>query len=97
MAHALDDVKHHKLFYRTMYRRMVRALFFSLLLMAVLSLLIFYLKVREPKPAYYATNSAGFITPLRELPGPNMSLQAILKPDPPEEYQKKELTIDGGS
>lgn len=97
MSHALDDVKHHKLFYRNLYRRMVRNLFFSLLVMAALTLCIFYLKVTEKKPAYYATNSAGFITTLRELPGPNMSSQAVLQPDPPEEFQTKELTIDGES
>lgn len=94
MSQKMDDIIYSKSFYRDKFRSAVKILFFNMMLMAVLTIAIFFLKVTQRAPDYYATNSSGFITSLTALDEPNMTSTALLQPDPPEEVNLKELTID---
>lgn len=90
-------IQGQKAYYRKNYRRMVLLCMVSFSITIVLLLLVNYFFFTRPEPTYYATSSAGagFITPLRALNAPNQSSTALLKPDPPEERQMKNLNEGG--
>lgn len=90
---SIHEVKLQKNYYRNNFRRSVMVLVTSIGITIFLVLGIFYKVVFKPEPVYYATNNAGFITPLKGMAGPNKSSKALLKPDPPEEMSIKRLDL----
>ena len=93
MRLTINEIKRSKHFYRDGFRRTVLALAVSYAIMVVLIVAILYTKLTLKAPDYYATNSAGFITPLKAMDHPNTSSKALLKPDPPEEANKKQVNV----
>lgn len=88
----LDEIRARKYFYRNHYRRLVFVLMLSLAVMVFFVMVLVYRDVTRQPPTYYASNSAGFIIPLKGLSHPNESSKALLKPDPAtKEKQTKEL------
>lgn len=77
-------IKQHVNFYRDYYRRFVMASLFSFMLSFLLLLAILYVHVNRPSVQFYASNTAGFITPLKPLAEPNMTDNYLLPPDPVE-------------
>ena len=90
---SLDDIKSFKYFYRDKLRASSKILLVSLFLTGLLVLVIAYKFLTLRSPMHYAANSAGIITPLKRISGPNTSSQALLKRDPPEEYSVKEADV----
>ncbi|MDW8867305.1 type IVB secretion system protein IcmM/DotJ [Legionella pneumophila] len=78
-------IKRNKNFNVHIYRRGLTLLILSLGLSCGLSGLIYYVHMHEPERDFYATSG---ITPpiqLKPMPTPNMSSEALLPPDPPDE------------
>lgn len=80
-----DLIKSKTNFNVSVYRRGLVALILSLLLSTVLGILIFYAYLTEPERDFYATSGVAAPVKLNPLNAPNMSSQALLEPDPPEE------------
>jgi hypothetical protein len=78
----LEDIKAQKYFFSRGFKRTSAALLVSLFILAGQVLILAYIKITEPLPAFYATNSAGFITPLTVRYEPNMTSTPLLKSDP---------------
>lgn len=89
-----QEIMTQKNFSRNAYRRSATALMVSCVIMMILTFAIYYLVIVESDPAYYASQSAGFLTPLRAMSEPNASNQGLLAPDPPEEMTEvRELQV----
>lgn len=95
MKLTIEEVKVSRNFFRNRYRVFIAILWLSLGLNAGLTVVLFYSVLQIPNPIYYATNSAGagFVTRLYALPNPNERSSPLLKPDPPEEVEIKDLNI----
>lgn len=79
MSEVLEKIKGRKNFYRDYYRRVCIALWFSLLLIAVLSLMIIYLEIVRPTPDFYATSNDGKLVPLTPMETPNYSSKPLIQ------------------
>lgn len=84
-------IKQNKNFNVFIYRRSLGVLLFSLGLNCVWGLLLFYFYLQQPPRDYYASNGEAPPIPLKALPEPNMSAQALLEPDPPSETLEKAI------
>lgn len=72
-------VKHRSDFYRDNYRRVITALMFSIVLIAVLASALVYIVTHPPVPQYFATTIQGRITPLVPIDEPNLPPSAVLQ------------------
>ncbi len=88
-----DEIKAKKNFYSKNYRRAISVLWVSMGLMILLTIAVMYRWSTQPKSHYYATNTIGLISLLKQIDGPNKSSEALLKPDPVEEFTVKKLDI----
>ena len=93
-AYQRSLVKQQKKFYRSYYRGFVFASLISVTLSIVLCAMIFYVYIGQAPIDYYASNTAGFITPITAMAEPNQADTYLLKPDPPEEVHIKELDVE---
>lgn len=75
----LEKVKARKNFYRDYYRRACTALWFSLFVIAALSLIVMYLVISQPTPDFYATSSDGKLVMLTPMESPNYSSTPLIK------------------
>ncbi len=91
MRMSLEEKKQHKYFYRNALRLVGIMAILSYLVMGLIIFGIYTVLINQREPMYYATNSAGVITPLKRLTGPNLSSEALLAPDPAEEANEKGL------
>ena len=91
----IDDILSQKFFYRDNLRRAAVGLLFSIVVNAALLGGIFFELVTKKESKFYASNAAGagFILELSPMAQPNMSDQALLPPDPPEEVEIKTLDL----
>lgn len=76
---ALEVVKLRSTFYRDSYRKLVILLFFSWVIIAVLSSVLFVQVSNKPTPTYFATTESGRIIPLIPLDQPNLSDKALVQ------------------
>ncbi|NQY41762.1 MAG: hypothetical protein HRT87_00200 [Legionellales bacterium] len=90
----IDDVKKRKFHDASGYRLRVRLLQYSIYLMIGQSIILVLIYLTQPEPLYFATNSASAIKPIIAMSEPNMSSEAILAPDLPEETTTKSLTVE---
>ena len=90
----IDDVKGRKNYNRNVFRGQVKLLQLSLVCIVAQSVIVCYLYFSQPEPLYFSTNSASAIRPLVMLMEPNMSEEALLAPDIPEEMGLKELKFN---
>jgi intracellular multiplication protein IcmM len=58
----LERIKNSKNFYRDNYHRVVRALFFSFLLILFLIIAIVFIKLTQSERGFYATSNNGGLT-----------------------------------
>lgn len=84
-------IKSGKYFYRDNFRKLIMVTVVSYIITLLLAGAVFYVKQTQPKVNFYATNTAGFITPLKVLNEPNKSSSPLLKPDPKEELLTNKL------
>ncbi len=66
-------------FYRDNYRKIVWLLILAFMIIAVLSVGLYYVVTNPPKPQYFATTIDGRVTPLVPLNQPNLSTSALLQ------------------
>lgn len=84
-----DLIKNRKNFHVILYRRGLSAIIISLGVSCVLMLGIIYLYINTPQRNYYASNGVSPPIKLNPLKAPNMSSEALLEPDPPEQEEQK--------
>jgi len=65
-------------FYRDGYRKLLMVLLISLLLNVILCVFIYFQRVYEPKPSYFATNENGTLNELIPLDVPYISQELLL-------------------
>lgn len=90
----IQETKASKFYFRNIYRSRVLLLQYSLWLIILQLLIIAGLYFSKSEPEYFATNSASAIKPLKPMLQPNMSSDALLAPDLPEEISIKQVTVD---
>lgn len=76
---ALVIVRNRNDFYRDNYRKLVGALLFSFLIMAILVASLIYIIVNPPQPRYFATSAEGRIIPIVPLDQPNIAQTTLLQ------------------
>ena len=87
-------IKQQQNFYRDYFRRFVVASIGSMIISFLLLLAIFYVYLTQAPVTFYASNTAGFITPLPALSQPNQTDNYLLPPDPPVETTVKTLNLE---
>ncbi len=90
----LDAIKARKLNTTNTYRLRVKLLQYSLYLIIAEIVILNLMYFTRAEPLYFATNSASAIKQLTSMNEPNMSSEALLSPDFPEETTVKALTVE---
>lgn len=76
---AVEVVKLRNDFYHDGYKRVITALFISVIFIGILIASLVYIVTHPPAPQYFATTINGRITPLIPLDQPNMPPSTILQ------------------
>ena len=87
MNNKYENKKNLRFFYIYNYRRLIKGLWFSLILNVILFTLISYIYFSEAQPNYYSTNGATNPEILRSMNTPNYSSQALLPDDIPADTE----------
>lgn len=75
---ALELIKQRNSFYRNNYRRMVLIVLMLTAVNVILGLALSYYITHRDQPSFFATTATGDIVPLRPLPQPLVSKEALL-------------------
>jgi intracellular multiplication protein IcmM len=89
----ISDIKNRKFYSTNTYRLRVKLLQYSIYITIAEIIILALMYLTRPEPLYFATNSASAIKPLVAMSEPNMSSEALLPPDIPEETGAKELLV----
>lgn len=86
-----DIIKQSKGFYLRTYRKLINAVFFSVLLNCMLGLVVYYLHANQPEPDCYATYGGTPPIQLVSMDAPNDTAYALLPSDPPDDNVTKPI------